>query len=88
MAQRAVDHNAAQTAALCFRVGEHLSWTYAHQEAIRFLERALTLYRQVGDRLGEAHVLQGIGDVQQFRKEMDAALGSYAAAQALYRQVG
>ncbi|MCS6883034.1 MAG: hypothetical protein RMK84_18885, partial [Oscillochloridaceae bacterium] len=25
---------------------------------------------------------------QQFRKEMDAALGSYAAAQALYRQVG
>ncbi|NWF80723.1 MAG: tetratricopeptide repeat protein [Chloroflexi bacterium] len=88
VAQQAVDHNAAQTAAICWHVGEYLRWTYAHQEAIRFLERALTLYRQVGDRLGEANSRKAIGDVQQFRDDRDAALQSYEAALALYRQVG
>lgn len=38
--------------------------------------------------LAKANVLQAIGDVQQFRKEMDAALASYAAALSLFRQVG
>ncbi len=42
----------------------------------------------MGDRLGEANVLQAIGDVQQFRKEIDAALESYGQALALFRQVG
>jgi tetratricopeptide (TPR) repeat protein len=42
----------------------------------------------VGDRLGEANVLQAIGDVQQFRDERDAALESYAQALGLFRAVG
>jgi len=33
-------------------------------------------------------VLQAIGDVQQFRKETDAALTSYAQALALFKAVG
>ncbi len=48
----------------------------------------MTLFRQVGAKLGEANVLQAIGDVQQFRKENDAALESYHAALTLFRQVG
>ena len=48
----------------------------------------MSLFRQVGDKLGEANVLQAIGDVQQFRKENDAALESYNAALSLFRQVG
>ena len=35
-----------------------------------------------------ANVLQAIGDVQNFRKEMDAALESYNEALKLFRQVG
>jgi tetratricopeptide (TPR) repeat protein len=42
----------------------------------------------VGDRLGEANVLQAMGDVQQFRDDREAALASYEQALTLYRQVG
>jgi tetratricopeptide (TPR) repeat protein len=48
----------------------------------------LQLFRAVGARLGEANVLKAIGDVQNFRKEMDAALASYADALQLFRAVG
>jgi tetratricopeptide (TPR) repeat protein len=36
----------------------------------------------------KANVLQALGDVQQFRKEMEAALASYREALNLYRAVG
>jgi tetratricopeptide (TPR) repeat protein len=39
-------------------------------------------------RLGEANTLQAIGDVHNFRKELDAALESYGQALALFRAVG
>ncbi|MBI5650683.1 MAG: tetratricopeptide repeat protein [Chloroflexi bacterium] len=48
----------------------------------------MELFRSVGARLGEANVLQAIGDVQQFRKDNDAALKSYAQALELFRSVG
>jgi tetratricopeptide (TPR) repeat protein len=56
--------------------------------ALASYEAALTLYRQVGDRLGEANVQKAKGDVQQFRDDRDGALASYEAALTLYRQVG
>ena len=42
----------------------------------------------MGSRLGEANVLQAMGDVQQFRKDMQAALASYEQALGLFREVG
>jgi tetratricopeptide (TPR) repeat protein len=42
----------------------------------------------VSDTRLRANVLQAIGDVQQFRKEMDAALASYEEALRLFRAVG
>jgi tetratricopeptide (TPR) repeat protein len=42
----------------------------------------------VGSKLGEANVLKAIGDVQQFRKDMEAALSSYGEALGLFRAVG
>lgn len=45
----------------------------------------LGLFRAVGDRQGEANTLKSIGDVQQYRKEMDAALASYDQALGQYR---
>ncbi|GIV90284.1 MAG: hypothetical protein KatS3mg055_2802 [Chloroflexus sp.] len=52
------------------------------------LQRALAAAQRAGDRLGEANVLQAMGDVQQFRKEVEAALASYEQALALYRAIG
>ena len=42
----------------------------------------------VEDRGLQANVLRAIGDVQQFRKENDAALASYNDALKLFRAVG
>jgi len=56
--------------------------------ALASYAQALTLYRAVGDRLGEANTLKALGDVQAFRDERDAALASYAQALTLYRAVG
>jgi tetratricopeptide (TPR) repeat protein len=52
------------------------------------VERALAAAQRVGDRLGEANVLQAIGDVQRFRGERDAALASYQQALAAAQRVG
>jgi tetratricopeptide (TPR) repeat protein len=38
--------------------------------------------------LGEANVLQAIGDVQQFRDDRDSALTSYEAALTLFKEIG
>ncbi|MCX7839081.1 MAG: hypothetical protein N2559_06450, partial [Anaerolineae bacterium] len=59
-----------------------------NEAAIASYAAALELYRAVGDRLGEANVLQAMGDIQAFRKENEAAIASYAAALELYRAVG
>jgi tetratricopeptide (TPR) repeat protein len=48
----------------------------------------LALSFGVEDKKREANVLQAIGDVQQFRKENDAALESYNEALKLFKAVG
>jgi tetratricopeptide (TPR) repeat protein len=53
---------------------------------IAWLEACLKL--GIPDDQLKANVLQAIGDVQQFRKEMDAALASYNEALKLFRAVG
>ena len=58
------------------------------EETATRLRRALDLARRAEDRLGEANVLQAIGDVQQFRDDRDGALGSYQQALALFREIG
>ena len=57
-------------------------WSYW----IAWLEACLQL--GIEDKQLKANVLQAIGDVQQFRKEMDAALASYSEALKLFRAVG
>ena len=51
-------------------------------------EAALGLFPAVGDRLGEANVLQAQGDVLAFQDRRDAALGKYEAALLLFRAAG
>lgn len=72
------------------RMGNY--WTLTGEkgrpEIAQRLQCALAAAQRAGDRLGEANVLQAIGDVQQFRKETNAALESYQQALRLYRDVG
>ncbi|QLQ06276.1 MAG: tetratricopeptide repeat protein [Anaerolineae bacterium] len=58
------------------------------QDALAKYDAALALFRTVGDRLGEANVLQAQGDVLYFLKQTQDALAKYDAALALFRTVG
>jgi tetratricopeptide (TPR) repeat protein len=61
---------------------------YEAQDALDRYNSALTLYEQVGDKLGKANTLKAIGDVLQFLKRCDEALDRYNSALTLYEQVG
>ena len=58
------------------------------EEGVDRLRRASAAARRAGDAGAEANTLQAIGDVQQFRKEIDDALDSYQQALQLFRAVG
>ena len=66
------------------------NWLYNYfrelKEWLNWLESSLKI--GIEDNGLKANVLQAIGDVQQFRKETDAALESYNEALKLFRQVG
>ncbi len=61
---------------------------YESDEALEHYARAIEIFRQLGDRLGEANTLYAIGDILQFKKQTDEALENYARAMQIYRQVG
>jgi tetratricopeptide (TPR) repeat protein len=51
------------------------------------LEEALPLYRQVGNLLGEANCIKGLGDIALARSDHEGARDRYEEALLLYRQV-
>lgn len=65
-----------------------LYYSYQMDRASLSYQAALSIYRAVGERLGQANVLRALGDLLQFQKDMEAALESYQAALSLYRAVG
>ena len=66
------------------------NWLYTYfrelSDWLRWLENSLKI--GIEDTLGEANVLQAIGDVQQFRDDRDAALVSYNEALKLFKKIG
>jgi tetratricopeptide (TPR) repeat protein len=54
-------------------------------EALSRYEQALSFYREIGDRLGEANVLQELGKLEDDLKQ---SLEYIQQAQNLYQQVG
>jgi len=78
----------SQKGSLARRRGMWFVRHYQMDAALQSYAQALELFRQVGDRLGEANTRKAIGDVHNFRKELDDALASYAQALELFRQVG
>jgi tetratricopeptide (TPR) repeat protein len=65
-----------------------LLWEGEADRAQTMLDEALTLFRAVGDRLGEANVLKATGDVLSFLDQRDEALARYEEALTLFRAVG
>jgi tetratricopeptide (TPR) repeat protein len=57
-------------------------------EAIEHLQQQLALAQAANDRRQEANALRAIGDVHNFRKELNDALASYAQALQLFQAVG
>ncbi|MBL8169453.1 MAG: TIR domain-containing protein [Acidobacteria bacterium] len=58
------------------------------RELLDWLTQTALLAEKTGQKMLRARLLQAIGDVQSFRKEMDAALASYDSALTLFKQVG
>ena len=56
--------------------------------ALTWYERALPLFQQVGNVLGEANCIKGQGDVALRRSDHDGARARYERALPLYQQVG
>ncbi len=72
-------------AEICYWKGKAKFRFYLAAEALENYEQALGLYREIGDRLGEANVLQEYGKLQE---DFSKALEYYQSAQELYVQIG
>lgn len=59
-----------------------------NQMALAKFQQALQVYQSNGDRLGEAHALNGIGDAQYSLKKYQSALESYSKAWNVYESLG
>ena len=77
-----------QQAHTWFRLGLLAMDRSDYEGARARLERALTLYRQVGDVQGEADCIQRLGDIALRRSDRKSARIQYERALPLYRQVG
>jgi len=69
-------------------IGDVLQFLKQSREALQRYDEALGIYRNVGDRLGEANTLKAIGDVLQFLDQRSEALQRYDEALGIYRNVG
>ncbi|MBD2665228.1 tetratricopeptide repeat protein [Richelia sinica FACHB-800] len=68
--------------------GDVLQFLDRRDEALSHYEQALSFYREIGARLGEANTLKAIGDVLQFLDRRDEALSRYEQALSFYREIG
>ncbi len=65
---------------------ENLRLSWRNDQARSAYEEARTLYKQVGDRLGEANVLLGLGDLERTLGRNDQARAAYTEARMLFKQ--
>ncbi len=82
------DASAKIRADISFERGQYNYYQNQWRKALSSYDSALQLFRDVGDRLGEANTLQAIGDVHRFKDENEKALSSYDSALQLFRDVG
>jgi Tfp pilus assembly protein PilF len=59
-----------------------------NEAARQRFDQALKIYRDIGNRLGEANCLQGLGHVHQALNENEAARQRFDQALKIYRDIG
>jgi superfamily II DNA or RNA helicase/tetratricopeptide (TPR) repeat protein len=69
-------------------LGNILAHLREHDLAQPQYEAALYLFKQIGDRLGQANCIHGLGDIHRDLSEHDQARQQYEAALHLYQQIG
>lgn len=70
-----------------FQEGQKRLVNAQNQMALAHFQQALKLYRQGGDRQGEANTLSAVGDAQYNLEKYEQALESYSQALVVYRQL-
>ncbi|MBI3076338.1 MAG: tetratricopeptide repeat protein [Deltaproteobacteria bacterium] len=70
------------------RLGDSYARLYELTEATQALGRALTLYREIGDRLGEANCIKSLGDIALERSDHAEARRRYEEALPIYEEFG
>ncbi len=89
-AQEAISRHgtAVQQARIWFALGD-MAWHRSDLDGARAqFERALPLYQQAGDVLGEASCIKGLGDIALHRSHLDGARAQFERALPLYQQAG
>jgi tetratricopeptide (TPR) repeat protein len=59
-----------------------------HKAAIQDLNAALALFRDLGDRLGDARTLHNLGSVRRMTSDYSAAIQDLETGLALFRDLG
>ena len=87
---KALEHGNEPTAARAkalYRAGELACAERDVPQAIALLEEGLALYRELGDRWGEARVLRGLGNVQTLCGNAEQVQAFYHQSMALFREI-
>ncbi len=64
------------------------SFGVTYDQAFNQYQKALVLYREVGDRAGEAYTLDNIGAEYESHGQYDQALNQYQLALVMARDIG
>jgi tetratricopeptide (TPR) repeat protein len=59
-----------------------------HDHATTLYQQARDLFEAIGDRLGQADVLNGLGDAARMRDEYEEAVGYHQQARHLFEAIG
>jgi len=80
---------ARQGEANLLRIGAMYYWQLQNrQKALESYDRALTIYKELGDFVGESQTIATLGDRYSFLENRQKALESYDRALTIYRELG
>jgi tetratricopeptide (TPR) repeat protein len=82
------DEDPAITVELLTLLAQAAAFAHDWPRQQQLLTQALPVYRQIGDRLGEANAIQALGDVARMQARYDEAAERYDQALPVYRQIG
>ena len=61
---------------------------HSNRSTVQVLQEALAIYRDLGDRLGQANALHYLGNVRRLTGDYPGAVQALQGALAIYRDLG